>query len=83
MQIINTRVSQPDPGTTDTFLVTLLLADSEEPGIEDESISINVLIETENDTPYLKEVQRGALDRALGIIQNEIQATKTVPRPAV
>ncbi|MCH9049949.1 MAG: hypothetical protein IIA72_02520 [Proteobacteria bacterium] len=83
MRIINTQILQPDPERADRHLVTLQLAD--DANIEDalESISLTVRVETENDTPYLKEVQREALTRALDIIQHEIQATKTAPRPAV
>lgn len=82
MRIISTQISQPSPDKTDRCLVTLLLADSEEPEIKDETISINVRVETENDTPYLKEVQRAALEKARRELDLQILATKTVPRPS-
>ena len=79
MQIIDTSIRELSPTKR---LVTLVLADSDDLETALESIVLTAEVET-GDTPYLKEVQREALETARHALDLEIQATKTVPRPAV
>ncbi len=64
---------------TQRFRVAFHMADADKLEDANESIAITAVIETENDTPYLKEVQRGVLERALRVIVEQIEAQKTAP----
>ncbi len=65
----------------DNARVTLVLFDGEHLDDARESISLTVEMEIAG-TPYLKEVQREALEKARHTLDLKIQATKSMPRPA-
>ncbi len=79
MRLLHTIIKEM---SGDWLLITMGFGDADEVETSRESIVLTVEIETVNDTPYLKEVQREALDRALHILEKERGARKTVPRPA-
>lgn len=62
-------------------LVTIELRDSPNPEACRETISLTVEVEIVG-SPYLKEVQREALEKAHRELDLQIGATKTVPRPS-
>ena len=65
----------------DKVRVTLILFDGEQLEDARESISLTVELGIVG-SPYLKEVQREALEKARHALDLEITATKTAPRPA-
>ncbi len=65
----------------DNARVTLVLFDGEHLDDARESISLTVEMEVPG-IPYLREVQREALEKARDALDLEIRATKTAPRPA-
>ena len=78
MDIISTTINELSPSL---MRVSLELADADSLEKASESIVLTVELKI-GGIPYLKEVQREALTRALGELHQQIEARKTAPRPA-
>ena len=69
------------PTSKDESLVTVHMGDQDDLEASREKISLTFEVVTAG-IPYLKEVQREALEKARDALDLEIAATKTVPRPS-